>query len=84
VRLSVALAGELCRVCVEDDGAGFATGGDARGEHFGLAIMHERAKRLGGELHIESAPGRGTRLCLSFPARGRVPERHGTGQSNPR
>jgi two-component system, NarL family, nitrate/nitrite sensor histidine kinase NarX len=84
VRLSVELAGDLCRVCVEDDGAGFAPDGDARVGHFGLAIMHERAERLGGELQIESMPGRGTRLALSFPVRGRVPEPHGTGHSNPR
>jgi len=80
VRLSVELDQGLCRVCVEDDGAGFAPGGD-RYEHFGLAIMRERAKRLGGELQIESTPGSGARLCLSFPARGRVHEQHGTDQS---
>jgi two-component system, NarL family, nitrate/nitrite sensor histidine kinase NarX len=84
VRLSVEIASELCRVCVEDDGAGFAPEGAGRSGHFGLAIMRERAERLGGTLQIESTPGRGTRLALSFPARGRVPEQHGTGQSDPR
>jgi len=57
-------------VCVEDDGAGFARGAADRYEHFGLAIMRERAKRLGGELKIETPPGGGTRLALSFPVRG--------------
>jgi two-component system nitrate/nitrite sensor histidine kinase NarX len=71
VRLTLELADGQCRVCVEDDGAGFAPGGGDRYEHFGLAIMHERAKRLGGWLRIESRPGGGTRLALSFPARGR-------------
>ena len=69
-RVSVELAGGVCRVCVEDDGAGFARGAAGRYEHFGLAIMRERAKRLGGELQIDSTPGGGTRLALSFPARG--------------
>ena len=84
VRLSVELDGDLCRVCVEDDGAGFEPGGGDRYEHFGLAIMHERAKRLGGWLQIVSTPGSGARLCLSFPARGRAHEQNGTDQSGPR
>jgi two-component system nitrate/nitrite sensor histidine kinase NarX len=70
VRLTLGCAGGACRVCVEDDGAGFAPDGDARVGHFGLAIMHERAERLGGELAIESPPGGGARLTLTFPARG--------------
>ena len=70
VRLSLELAAGICRVCVEDDGAGFAPGAGDRYEHFGLAIMRERAKRLGGELRIESPPHGGARLTLSFPARG--------------
>jgi two-component system nitrate/nitrite sensor histidine kinase NarX len=69
VRLSLELADGVCRVCVEDDGAGFAPGGGDRYEHFGLAIMRERAKRVGGELKIESPPGGGARLSLTFPAR---------------
>ncbi len=71
VRVSLELGGGACSVCVEDDGAGFAPGAGDRYEHFGLAIMRERAERLGGELRIESRPGGGARLCLSFPARGR-------------
>ena len=70
VRLSLECAGGVCRVCVEDDGAGFAPGAADRYEHFGLAIMRERAKRIGGALSVESAPGGGARLTLSFPARG--------------
>jgi two-component system, NarL family, nitrate/nitrite sensor histidine kinase NarX len=71
VRVSLELDGGSCRVCVEDDGAGFASGAGDRYEHFGLAIMRERAKRIGGELRIESPAGGGARLCLSFPAHGK-------------
>ncbi|MFQ5755517.1 MAG: ATP-binding protein [Acidiferrobacterales bacterium] len=56
------------RVLVEDDGVGFdrpAVQGHA-GEHIGLSIMHERAKRIGGELRIESDVGEGTRVLLVF------------------
>jgi two-component system nitrate/nitrite sensor histidine kinase NarX len=53
-------------VLVEDDGLGFA--GDAPkgnpGEHIGLSIMQERARRMGGSLSIESELGEGTRVEL--------------------
>lgn len=53
---------------IEDDGRGI---GDPvldgkPGEHVGLSIMQERAKRLGGELQIESEVGEGTRIILRF------------------
>jgi len=64
---------------VEDDGVGFEhTGRKGRpGEHIGLSIMDERARRLGGELRIESEPGEGTRVELTYrpAARSREPEK---------
>ena len=55
-------------VLVEDDGKGLPNtlpaGGP--GEHVGLSIMEERARRLGGRLRIESEPGEGTRVQLQF------------------
>jgi PAS domain S-box-containing protein len=51
---------------VSDDGIGF----DMRGEfpgHLGLRSMHERAARLGGTFRVESALGRGTRICAQIP-----------------
>jgi len=52
---------------IEDDGVGIGEilSGDP-GEHLGLTIMQERAQRLGGELRIESEPGEGTRIELTF------------------
>ncbi|MDX1593491.1 MAG: histidine kinase [Gammaproteobacteria bacterium] len=56
------------RVLIEDDGVGFGDGllDGSPGEHLGLSIMQERAQRLGGELRIESEPGEGTRIELTF------------------
>ena len=53
---------------IEDDGVGFdSVAKQGRpGEHIGLSIMEERARRLGGTLRIESEPGEGTRLELSY------------------
>ena len=42
------------------------------GEHIGLSIMDERARRLGGELKIESEPGDGTRIELFYRPAGQV------------
>jgi two-component system, NarL family, sensor histidine kinase UhpB len=50
---------------VADDGRGFAFEKSERG--LGIAGMRERALLVGGELTIESGPGRGTTVRLSVP-----------------
>lgn len=50
---------------VADDGRGFEPTGDHPG--FGLRSMRERLAKLGGELRVERAPGRGTRIVCSCP-----------------
>lgn len=58
------------RVTVEDDGVGLPgdDAHDADHGHFGLNIMRERARRLGGSIEFESRAGHGTCMRLSFPA----------------
>jgi len=62
------------RILVEDDGNGLVNTNrqPLPGEHVGLSIMQERARRLGGTLRVEGEPGEGTRVELtcapSFPA----------------
>jgi two-component system sensor histidine kinase UhpB len=53
---------------VADDGRGFAFDESERG--LGLAGMRERALLIGGELTIESRPGRGTTVRLAVPGLG--------------
>jgi signal transduction histidine kinase len=53
---------------VEDDGRGFATGGEHR-RHFGLRMLADLAADAGGELTVDSAPGAGTKIRLEVPAR---------------
>lgn len=69
VTLRLTRDGDQMRLSVEDDGIGFDATQPARGGRFGLSIMRARAHRLGGQLHIDSALGRGTRLSLIWPAR---------------
>jgi signal transduction histidine kinase len=77
VRLSLSRGeGATVQVVVADQGPGFepaalgtrpfGTGG------IGLATLRERATALGGELRIDSAPGRGARLTLQVPIRARA------------
>ena len=71
-RLALSHSGDGYEIVVEDDGVGIAADHPAgdHGEvgHYGIAIMRERARRLGGELMLESAAGAGTRVRLQFPA----------------
>lgn len=57
------------RIVIQDDGQGFdldAPQSNGKG-HFGLSIMRARADRLGGEFSIQSDPGQGTQVMLSWP-----------------
>jgi len=56
-------------ILIEDDGIGFNNEDQELeyGEHIGLNIMDERALKIDGNVRIESEPGEGTRVVLSFP-----------------
>lgn len=59
------LEGQAAQVVIADDGIGCVA--SVQGEqHFGLVIMSERAKHLGGVLEIRSQPGCGTEVRLHF------------------
>lgn len=69
VRILLRQTGEQdYEVLIEDDGIGFTEkpANSGAGEHVGLKIMKERARRFGGSLDIESEPGEGTRVILTF------------------
>jgi len=75
-RLVLDQQGGRYEITIEDDGEGIgqcASGhaGAARREddsvHFGINIMRERARHLGGEIRIDSLGDRGTRVRLAFP-----------------
>jgi two-component system nitrate/nitrite sensor histidine kinase NarX len=53
---------------VEDDGVGFSTPRRTGrpGEHIGLSILEERARRIGARIDIDSEPGEGTRMEIWF------------------
>lgn len=59
------------RLLVEDDGKGFdpqrASWDAVELQRLGLLGMRERAELLGGQVRIDSAPGKGTRLEVTIP-----------------
>ena len=55
------------RLSVSDDGAGFDPDAVPRG-HLGLIGMRQRVDLVGGDLRVESRPGRGTTIEASVPA----------------
>ena len=73
VEVTLREEGEALLCEIADDGRGFDP--DAVRErpgaalHAGLDTMTERIRAAGGETVVETAPGRGTRVCLRIPIR---------------
>lgn len=57
---------QQARLVVADNGVGLNLTPDGDVHHFGLAIMNERARSLGGRIDIESPAGGGTRVVVCF------------------
>ena len=74
VRVSATERGKSLTVVVEDDGSGFDP--DRQRGRFGLVGMRERVLLAGGDLQVESGPGRGTRVVATLPV-ARLHERDG-------
>jgi signal transduction histidine kinase len=66
VDLAVAATNGDVRMTVSDDGVGFVPG-ERRIRSLGHAGMRERARLVGGDVAVESAPGRGTTVSVTVP-----------------
>jgi signal transduction histidine kinase len=72
VRVGLERTGDALRLVIQDNGCGFDPGsvnfveGHTRG--LGLLSMKERASFSGGSYSLVSAPGKGTCICVSWPA----------------
>ncbi len=64
----------IIRLVIEDDGRGLEQ--NAGRKTFGLLGMRERIKMLGGELEIDGASGRGTRIEARIPKGGESHDPH--------
>jgi signal transduction histidine kinase len=73
--LDLAAAEGSIRLTIADDGQGFDQQAPAATGN-GIANMQARAVHMGGNLKIESCPGRGTSVTLTFPASATSPTHH--------
>lgn len=66
VKLSAEISGDVFRMTIGDDGKGFKNeNADAFAN--GVRNMRQRMDEIHGHCNIESVPGQGTRVMLSFP-----------------
>lgn len=55
-------------IVIKDNGRGFDPGiVENESGHFGILNMQERARMLGGELQVKTAPGQGTEIFVTAP-----------------
>jgi signal transduction histidine kinase len=68
-KISVSLfkEGHQIMIVISDNGIGFNRKKTRPSESLGLLGMRERALSVGGELTVESEPGKGTRIIFSLP-----------------
>lgn len=66
VALVRVLGSELVLV-VEDDGVGFSMQTVDSASHFGIDLMDERTRSVGGNIRISSVKGHGTQVTARFP-----------------
>ena len=68
VTVTLSYLGDAVSLDIDDDGVGFTGAPQPRADGgYGLAGMRERIGAVGGDLHIESAPGSGTTIAASVP-----------------
>jgi two-component system, NarL family, sensor histidine kinase UhpB len=74
IEISLCVCGAEVRACVQDDGVGFSPERALEAlPCLGIVGMQERALYADGSLSIESAPGRGTRVCIALATSGPFP-----------
>lgn len=67
IRLGVQTEGAKIVICVADDGIGFDPQADfGKNDTFGLAGMRERAAAIGAAFRVDSGPGEGAVVTVSF------------------
>jgi NarL family two-component system sensor histidine kinase LiaS len=71
VEIRLEYEGDMATLTVRDDGVGFNPETPSPG--LGLRSMRERTQLLGGEIVVESAPGKGTLIVVTCPAGAPLP-----------
>ena len=66
-RVELDFGSDILQLAVTDSGVGFDTAAPRASGKLGMSSMQERAEGVGGRLHVESAPGRGTKVSAELP-----------------
>lgn len=70
LRVTLALRGPYLALEVADNGRGMVDGDREKPGHFGLLGMRERAWAFGGQVWVDSVPGKGTTVRVEIPVDG--------------
>lgn len=54
-------------LCIRDNGRGFDVSAVRKQAGFGLLSMRERVLSMGGQMHMDTAPGQGTTIRIDIP-----------------
>jgi len=73
VEVTFERTGRAIGIRVSDNGRGFLASDPRKPKTFGLMGLRERAGLLGGEVRIQSEPGRGTTIEVTLPVEDEVP-----------
>jgi two-component system sensor histidine kinase DegS len=69
VKIQTDLGESIVKLSVDDNGKGFDQEALEKEANLGLKLIKERAEMLGGSFEIDSAPGKGSRVTVSIPAK---------------
>ena len=66
IKIALRFESDALSLSVRDNGCGFlASSAAIRAGHFGIPVMEERARKLGGVLRLNSAEGTGTEVAVT-------------------
>jgi signal transduction histidine kinase len=66
IDVTIDTAADKVTITIRDDGVGFDPGQIAERRGMGLQMMRERVEELGGAIHVESTPSKGTKVRVTM------------------
>jgi signal transduction histidine kinase len=67
LHLSLTKTSNGCEARLGDNGEGFDISSVVGSTHYGIKGMRERIRKIGGQLDLQTAPGKGTKIRITIP-----------------